>query len=1018
MGPRSLERRFDRFRRQGDPAALASVFDATAAEILKVASHLARDPAAAEDLLQRTFLTAIEVAPTWDRSRRLLPWLLGILANHAKEVSRRAARLLDPTRLATHETEDPAAAASRREEGDAARSAIDELPDPARSILVLRYRHGLDPSEIALALALPPATVRSHLHRGIQRVREKVPGALVGVVGVVGIGGATRGLAEIRRVVLARAAAAGAEIAAAVGVGAGGLVLGGLLVGKKALAVAVGLLLLLGGTSYLIVTQGADGDGPAEDTPSASVDTERRGPTLASPAGATGRRPTTDSAAAEAVTDPAKGALEVRVLARDGAALPEESFAVLLFGGSGGVEYRFARTGADGRGRLDGLEPGGANVCSGHGPTMELEILAGRVAQAEIRLPRGLDVEGVVVDPLGSPVVGAEVRIDRVGDATPRGMLAVTRSKADGHFAVQDVHPGSTVSARAVGYAPSGCRRLQSGEGQTESVRLVLGGRGASVRGRVRDAGGSPVAGALVTIGDPAAPTVDLPDDGTHLTSAKPFEMLTADDGTFAAEGLPVGKAWVVVTARGQAPNQVFRDLDLAVGPPPNDWTITLSAAVAIEGVVVDESESPVERVAVWTNSGSRAVTDAQGRFRFDVLPSDPPSSLRATHYVKGKVHAFGDVKAGPLGSIVRLVLHPSAEIRVRVVDERGDPISNRSVFAWTPMDAGGPWVESLTDSDGRATLPVGLRKTYEVYVTDPEGDAVQPSARLAGAVPGVDGLTLTVRDEDRPTGKLIGRLTAPDGRLPDGVRVSAIPSVASLVRSDHVNLALDAASGRFESRRLQPGRYEVSLTAVGLGTVPLGRVRIAPRQTLDLGETRLDPPGSLVVKVLGPEALVRSRTHIRAEGARGGALAKVESDGTARFALLWPGRYWVVTRGWQGSAAPAAAASGSVVIESGRETSLELTAAPGHVRRIRVQGLATADVPGSRVLVHAEGEDAPLVDWPFSAAPREGDPEAKGVFAPGRYVAEAETADGRRASVSFEVRGEGEPPVVLSGFK
>ena len=53
-----LERRFLRFRRTGDPAALAAVFDATAPQVLRVAMHVSRDPAAAEDLVQRTFLTA------------------------------------------------------------------------------------------------------------------------------------------------------------------------------------------------------------------------------------------------------------------------------------------------------------------------------------------------------------------------------------------------------------------------------------------------------------------------------------------------------------------------------------------------------------------------------------------------------------------------------------------------------------------------------------------------------------------------------------------------------------------------------------------------------------------------------------------------------------------------------------------------------------------------------------------------------------------------------------------------
>ena len=130
-----IERRFKFFRRTGDPAALAAVFDATASEVLRVAMHLARDPGAAEDLLQRTFLTAIESAAAFDGTRRVLPWLLGILSNHAHEAARRAARTPDPERLLQRETESPEAAAAAREALEAAGVALDALPDPARSIL-------------------------------------------------------------------------------------------------------------------------------------------------------------------------------------------------------------------------------------------------------------------------------------------------------------------------------------------------------------------------------------------------------------------------------------------------------------------------------------------------------------------------------------------------------------------------------------------------------------------------------------------------------------------------------------------------------------------------------------------------------------------------------------------------------------------------------------------------------------------------------------------------------------------
>src|SRR5688572_6629259 len=56
MRDRKLNRLFLRWRERGDAEALGEVFDRTAPELLRVALHVVRDPAEADDLLQATFL--------------------------------------------------------------------------------------------------------------------------------------------------------------------------------------------------------------------------------------------------------------------------------------------------------------------------------------------------------------------------------------------------------------------------------------------------------------------------------------------------------------------------------------------------------------------------------------------------------------------------------------------------------------------------------------------------------------------------------------------------------------------------------------------------------------------------------------------------------------------------------------------------------------------------------------------------------------------------------------------------
>ncbi len=70
-----LTRDFVRYRTAGDAAALARVFDGTAPHLLKIARHLLRDRALAEDAVSNAYLAAVECAAEFDDARPILPWL-------------------------------------------------------------------------------------------------------------------------------------------------------------------------------------------------------------------------------------------------------------------------------------------------------------------------------------------------------------------------------------------------------------------------------------------------------------------------------------------------------------------------------------------------------------------------------------------------------------------------------------------------------------------------------------------------------------------------------------------------------------------------------------------------------------------------------------------------------------------------------------------------------------------------------------------------------------------------------
>lgn len=210
MDGTDLETLFLRFREESDTDALAVVFERVAPGLLRTATSLCGSAVAGEDLLQACFVTAIERRARWDASRPLVPWLVGILTRHARELRRRRSRRLDPERVAGTDAAEPDApcdAAEAEELQLALEAGLAELPEPVRQVVVLALRHELAPAEIAEALGRSPSTVRTQLQRGLARLRRRLPRSLAPLAGLVAAVGSAepRGLPAVRDAVLRHA---------------------------------------------------------------------------------------------------------------------------------------------------------------------------------------------------------------------------------------------------------------------------------------------------------------------------------------------------------------------------------------------------------------------------------------------------------------------------------------------------------------------------------------------------------------------------------------------------------------------------------------------------------------------------------------------------------------------------------------------------------------------------------------------------------------------------------------------
>jgi RNA polymerase sigma-70 factor (ECF subfamily) len=182
---RALERRRERrwiaAAQSGSEQALDHLYRRHWPWAHRAAYLVVHDAAAAEDIAQEAFLSAIRSLDRFDRRRPFGPWLNRIVVNRAIDWAR--ARSLRRETGAEFDADAEAAEAVAPETGSSVYSdelvaALRQLSPDHRAVVVLRYLLDYTPGEIANTLDLPRGTVNSRLRRALDRLGEEmeVPG--------------------------------------------------------------------------------------------------------------------------------------------------------------------------------------------------------------------------------------------------------------------------------------------------------------------------------------------------------------------------------------------------------------------------------------------------------------------------------------------------------------------------------------------------------------------------------------------------------------------------------------------------------------------------------------------------------------------------------------------------------------------------------------------------------------------------------------------------------------------------
>ena len=480
----------------------------------------------------------------------------------------------------------------------------------------------------------------------------------------------------------------------------------------------------------------------------------------------------------------------VLTLSSDGSALEG---ALVLGRDSRRVEQCRALTDIDGRFLFKDLEPGLFILqitprYAAPPPSKTIELREGERTWLELAVDPGVRIHGVVSDPSGSPIAGAEVGL---GASFKRSVFTDVRGMYEmfglGGAKRRDL---GDPRVRAEGYGSEGKRLVDSELTQDTQLDFVLH-PARYATGRVIDTDGAPLEGVYVAgVGEKKVDGVFRRDWESTVTGDEGrFELaslhLLVDHQLFLRKEGYGARVYDFPADEGDREQIDYGDLVLhpggriegilvsQAGAPLSDHQVKLRGANEDLGRFRPEAEA---LKGTWVTTVRHSRTDTQGRFHFSDLPG---GELKVTASVRGRPEANDEatVVLPEGGAVEGLLLTLDLGDPITGVVLTPDGLPAVGVFVQVAGGKDQPRIRTSSGAGGRfellgVTEDMGAVELFTIMASYNWGN---PGAHLGASRP----VSARAGDTDLVLGLrelvvLTGRLEDAEGQPVEGVQVLA----------------------------------------------------------------------------------------------------------------------------------------------------------------------------------------------------------------------------------------------------